>query len=234
MFVTERRKLAAQLATRLLALVAFVGPFLFALILKLQNGVPADTLFGVWVHSSGFAIALVVLGFAGSWGFPVIAGVLAGDMFSSEDRYGTWKTILTRGAGRRDVFAGKVLAAGAFAAALLAIATVSSLLAGLIFTGGQSLVGLSGTLLSPGTCVLVVIVAWLVSVLPLLAFTSIGVLFSVATRNGIMGVLGPVLVALAMQLLALVGRARSSTPCSSARRSTTGTGCSAATASTGR
>jgi ABC-2 type transport system permease protein len=205
-FVTERRKLAAQLATRLLALVALVGPFLFAVILKLQNGVPADTLFGVWVHSSGFAIALVVLGFAGSWGFPVIAGVLAGDMFSSEDRYGTWKTILTRSAGRRDVFAGKALAAGAFAAALLALATVSSLLAGLIFTGGESLVGLSGTLLSPGTCVLVVIVAWLVSVLPLLAFTSIGVLFSVATRNGIMGVLGPVLVALAMQLLALVGK----------------------------
>jgi ABC-2 type transport system permease protein len=44
-----------------------------------------------------------------------------------------------------------------------------------------------------------------VSLLPVLAFTSLAILFSVATRNGIMGVLGPVLVALAMQLLALIG-----------------------------
>ena len=62
---TERRKLRGQLATRLLALLCLVGPFAFAAILKVQSGTPADALFGVWVHSSGFAISLVVLGFAG-------------------------------------------------------------------------------------------------------------------------------------------------------------------------
>ena len=86
----------AQLTTRILILVCAIGPLAFAVILKVQSGTPSDALFGVWVHSSGFAISLVILGFAGSWGFPIIAGVLAGDLFSSEDRHGTWKTILTR------------------------------------------------------------------------------------------------------------------------------------------
>jgi ABC-2 type transport system permease protein len=39
----------------------------------------------------------------------------------------------------------------------------------------------------------------------MLAFTSLAVLFSVATRNGIVGVVGPAIVALVMQLLLLVG-----------------------------
>ena len=95
----------------MLALLCVLGPFAFAVILNSQTGSPADTIFGVWVHSSGFAIPLVVLAFAGSWGFPVLAGVLAGDIFSAEDRYGTWKTVLTRSCRRRDLFVGKVLAA---------------------------------------------------------------------------------------------------------------------------
>ena len=33
--------------------------------------------------------------------------------------------------------------------------------------------------------------SWLICVLPMLAFTSLAVLFSVVTRNGIIGVLGP-------------------------------------------
>lgn len=148
-YVNELEKLVSQLAVRLLVLVCAIGPFAFALVLKVQSGTPSDALFGVWVHSSGFAISLVVLGFAGSWGFPVMAGVLAGDMFSSEDRHGTWKTILTRSCSRRDVFAGKVLAAATFATVLLAITAVSSLLAGALLVGAHSLVDLSGILLSP-------------------------------------------------------------------------------------
>ena len=93
----------------------------------MQSGTPSDALFGVWVHSSGFAVSLVILGFAGSWGFPIIAGVLAGDLFSSEDRHGTWKTILTRACTREDVFAGKLLAAGTWAIGLTALLAASSL-----------------------------------------------------------------------------------------------------------
>jgi ABC-2 type transport system permease protein len=205
-FTTERRKLIAQLSTRIIALVLLAGPFLFAAVLKFQSGVPGDTLFGVWVHSSGYAISLVVLSFAGQWGFPIAAGVLAGDMFSSEDRYGTWKMILTRSRSRRDLFWGKVLAAFAAALILLVVAAIASLVAGLLFTGGQSLVGLDGRQLSSGDLFAFVSLSWVVSALPLLAFTSIGVLISITARNGIIGVLGPMLVALVMQLLALAGK----------------------------
>ena len=88
-FRVERRKLANQLAPRLLGLVCLLGPFAFAGVLRVQSGSPADSLYGVWVHSSGFALSLVVLGFAGQWGLPLMAGVLAGDLFGSEDRHST-------------------------------------------------------------------------------------------------------------------------------------------------
>jgi ABC-2 type transport system permease protein len=202
---TELRKFLAQLSARVLGLVCALGPLVFGAILREQSSVPADTLLGVWVHSSGYAVSLVVLGFGGYLGFPVVAGALAGDLFSSEDRYGTWKTVLTRSRSREDVFTGKVLAAGTLALALVAVTTLSSLVAGLLLTGDQPLVGLSGNVLSSGEAIWLVLASWLLSVPPMLAFTSLALLFSIATRNGIFGVLGPVLVALLMQLLELSG-----------------------------
>ena len=204
-FGVERRKLSSQLAVRVLAVICILGPFVFAGILKIQSGSPTDTLYGIWVHSSGFALSLVLLAFAGSWGIPIIAGVVAGDMFSSEDRYGTWKLVLTRSATRRDLFLGKLLAAAVFSLALLLLTAVASLAAGVLLVGGHSLVNLSGTLFSPGKSLGLVLASWLLCAFPMLAFASLGVLFSVATRNGIMGVIGPPLSSLAMQLLLLVG-----------------------------
>src|ERR1019366_6232002 len=108
----------------------------------------------------------VILGFAGSWGFPIIAGVLAGDLFASEDRHGTWKTILTRSCTREDVFAGKLLAAGTFVIAIALAA--SSLLAGIVLVGADSLVNLSGVLTSPGRMFVLTVVSWLYCLLPVL------------------------------------------------------------------
>jgi ABC-2 type transport system permease protein len=204
-FRAESRKLRTQLATRVLAVICVLGPFAFAGVLRIQSGSPADTLFGVWVHSTGFAVSLVVLGFAGAWGFPVIAGVLAGDLFSSEDRYGTWKTVLTRSRTRWDLFAGKVLAAAAFSAGLVALAAISTLVAGAVLVGWHPLVGLGGYQLSPAHTLGLTLLSWAICLLPMLAYTSLAVLFSVATRNGIIGVIGPALVALVLNLLALVG-----------------------------
>lgn len=204
-FGIERRKLSSQLAVRVLALICLLGPFIFAAILRVQSGSPTDTLFGIWVHSSGFALSLVLLAFAGAWGLPIIAGVVAGDMFSAEDRYDTWKLVLTRSCTRRDLFVGKLMAAGLFCLALLTLTAISSLVAGLVLVGDHSLVGLNGTLFSSGRSVGLVLASWALCAFPMLAFASLGVLFSVATRNGIMGVIGPPLTALAMQLLLLVG-----------------------------
>ena len=157
----ERRKLLAQISTRVLALVCLLGPFAFAAVLSQQSGVPADTLLGVWVHSSGYALSFVVLGFAGYLGFPVLAGVLAGDLFSSEDRYGTWKAVLTRSCTLEDVFLGKLVAAGTFVLGLGALTALSSIVAGLLLTGSQPLVGLGGTVIGSGECLALVLASWL-------------------------------------------------------------------------
>ncbi len=202
---TETRKLSSQLAIRLVALVCLLGPFVFAGILKVQSGSPTDTLYGVWVHSTAFAVSLVLLAFAGSWGFPLMAGIVAGDMFSSEDRYGTWKMVLTRSCTRGELFAGKLLAAMTFTLGLVGLTALASVLAGVVFVGGHSLVSLSGGVFSPSHALALVLVSWALCALPTLAFMSLAVLFSIATRNGIMGVIGPGLCALAMQLLLLVG-----------------------------
>jgi ABC-2 type transport system permease protein len=201
----ELRKLIAQPATRVLALVCIIAPFGFSAVLSLQSGLPADTLLGVWVHSSGYSFGFVVLGFCGYLGFPVIAAVLAGDVFSAEDRYGTWKSVLTRSRTRGELFAGKCLAVFALVTALLVIVAVSSLLAGLLLGGSGTTVGLSGNVISAGDALGLLALSWLLSLPPLLAFVSLGVLLSVASRSGIVGVLGPVLAAFVMQLLSLVG-----------------------------
>ena len=107
----EIAKITSQWLPRTAAAACLVGPFAFALFINTQSSVPADSLFGRWVHSSGFAIPLVVLGFAGIAGFPLLASVVAGDIFASEDRQATWKTVLTRSCSRGDVFWGKTLAA---------------------------------------------------------------------------------------------------------------------------
>lgn len=205
-YATELLKLRAQLSTRLLALLALLGPFAFAVLLKVQSGTPADALFGAWVHTSGFAISLVVLGFAGNFGFPIIVGALAGDLFSAEDRFGTWKTILTRSCSREDVFVGKVLAVGTIAALMTALLAGSSLVAGALLVGLHPVVDLSGELISVGRLTMLTLLAWAYCVLPALAYTSVAILVSVATRNGILGVLAPLVLALVTQLLNLVGR----------------------------
>jgi ABC-2 type transport system permease protein len=203
---TERRKLIAQLPLRVLTVVAVLGPLIFAVLLKVQSGTPSDALFGVWVHSSGYAVSLVILSFAANWGFPIMAGVLAGDMFAGEDRQGTWKTILTRSRSLEDVFAGKVLTAVLLALGLGLILAVASLVAGLSLVGAHPLLDFGGRELSPGHVLLLVSLSWLICLPPLLAYTSLAILFSVATRNGIIGVLGPVVVALITQLLNLIGK----------------------------
>ena len=101
----------SQLLPRLAAVACLLGPLAFTVFINTQSSVPADSLFGRWVHSSGFAVPLVVLGFAGDRRVPALASVVAGDIFASEDGHATWKTVLTRSCSRGDVFWGKCLAA---------------------------------------------------------------------------------------------------------------------------
>lgn len=204
-YLAEQRKMLAQTSTRVAALVCLLAPFAFALVLSRQSGVPGDSLLGVWAHSSGYAVGFIVLDFAGYLGFPVLAAVAAGDLFACEDRYGTWKTLLTRSRSRREVFAAKVLAGCALASALLLAAALSSLAGGVVFEGSHPLVGLGGQLLPAGEALLLLVCSWLLCLLPLLGFVALAILLSVASRSGIVGVGGTVIAGLLMQLLAFLG-----------------------------
>ena len=127
----EWSKLVAQLKVRLVLTACVASPFAFAAAMCVQSSVPADTLFGRSVTDSGFAVPLVVLGFAALWVLPVLASVVGGDLFSAEDRYGTWTTVLTRSRSRAEVFAGKVLTALCFSLLAVTALAASSVAAGL-------------------------------------------------------------------------------------------------------
>jgi len=201
----ELRKLLAQTRTRVAFLVCLLGPPLVALVLDLQSGLPKDTLFGRHVHASGFALPLVILGFASVWAFPLLTSLVAGDIFSSEDAHGTWPGLLTRDCSRGEVFTGKAVASAVSALVLLTTTALSSLAAGVALAGSHPLVGLSGTALAPGHATALVLLSWLSAVPPLLAFTALACLTSVVSRSSVVGVGAPVVLGLLMQLLSLLG-----------------------------
>jgi ABC-2 type transport system permease protein len=200
----ECAKLSAQVKVWAVLVTCLAGPFAFATAIKVQSSLPEDTLFGRSVKASGFAVPLVVLGFAASWGFPVLTSVVGGDLFSSEDRYGTWSTLLTRSRTRGELFAGKVLTALTFSLLAVAVLAVGSLLAGVLVIGRQPLLGLSGTQIEPGRSLMLVLAAWGSVLPPVFAFTALAVLLSVATRSSAAGIGLPVLVGFAMELTSFV------------------------------
>ena len=200
----EGSKLIAQAKVRLLLAICAAAPFGFAAVVLVQTSLPTDTLFGRAVKDSGLAISLVVLGFAGLWGLPVMSGIAGGDVFSAEDRFNTWKMVLTRSRTRAEIFAGKALAALAMSAAAVVLLALSSLAAGVIMIGAAPIVGLTGVLLPPADAMSRIGLAWLSVLPPTLALTAVAMAVSFLTRSSVAGVGLPVVAALAMQLLALV------------------------------
>jgi ABC-2 type transport system permease protein len=200
----ECRKLVDQIKTRIVLGVCITAPFVFAGAMRVQSSLPTDTLFGRAVKESGFAISLVVLGFAALWAFPVLTSVVGGDVFSAEDRYGTWKMVLTRSRSRADVFAGKVIVALGFSCLAVLTLGVSSVAAGLLVIGTSPLINLSGVLIQPADALRHVALAWISVIPPALGFTALAVLLSVTSRSSVVGVGIPVIVGLVMQLAALL------------------------------
>ncbi|WP_250283392.1 MULTISPECIES: ABC transporter permease [unclassified Frankia] len=203
----EITKLAAQARTRATLAVCLVAPFVFVVLLDRQDRLPKDTLYGRWVHASGFATPLLVLGFAAQWVFPLLTSLVAGDIFASEDQHGTWKTILTRSHSRTQIFWAKALAAATFAVLLLAVLALSCLAAGVLLVGHQPLESLSGTLLPSGRTAGLVLAAWASTLPPLLGFTALGIMLSVLTRSSPAGIVGPIILGLLMQLYAFLNGA---------------------------
>ena len=199
----ELIKLSAQVRIRVIGALCLVAPFVALVILSGQGSVPQDTLFGRWVHQSGFALPLVILSFCGQWVLPVLAGVVAGDIFSSEDHHGTWKSVVTRSHSRPQIFAGKLLAAMTWSLVAVVLIAAAGVVAGLI-SGHQPLVDLSGRLDPAGRSLTLVAASWASVVPPTLGFTAVAIMVSVLARHSVAGIGAPIVAGLAMQLASLV------------------------------
>jgi ABC-2 type transport system permease protein len=200
----EITKLAALLRTRAMLIGCLIAPPVIVLVLRGQTP-PADTLYGRYVHESGYAVPLLLLGFATQWVFPLLTSLVAGDIFASEDQHGTWKTVLTRSVSRAQLFWAKTLAAVTFAVATLTVLAASTIVSSLLLVGHQPLVGLTGQLIPSGTALRLVVESWAIALPPLVGFTALSILLSVRTRNPAIGVVGPVVLGFAMALIGSVG-----------------------------
>ena len=196
----ELVKLVSQWRIRLLVLACWIAPALFVAAVSQQSTLPVDTLFGRWMHATGWAGPLVMLGFAGTWALPLLTSVVAGDVFASEDRLGTWRHLLVAVRSPRRIFAAKALASLTVILLLVAGLACSSAAGGVLAVGNQPLVGLDGHLLTAADAAGKVLLAWLCVLAPTLALAGIGLLGSVALGRSPMGLLLPAFVALALQL----------------------------------
>lgn len=197
----ELAKISAQPQMRVVLAGCVLVPIAFAVATRVTTIRPSDTLFGRWAGTTGFAAALFLLDWAAAWGVPLMAGLVAGDVFASEDRHGTWKTLLTRSATRAQLFSAKAIAAILSVLGGFVLTGAVSIAAGLAIVGSSPLVGLSGQLIPSGHAFVLVLAAWALSLLPTVAFAVLGLVFSIASRSSVIGVLGPLVVAIVLQAL---------------------------------
>jgi ABC-2 type transport system permease protein len=205
-FRWELAKLRRQKRTYLGLGAAAIVPILFVLAIHFRHrhGDHGDFAFASYLTRSGLAVPLVLLLFGAVWLFPLITALVAGDIFASEDHNGTLKTILTRSLERWQIFAGKWLAAIAYAVAAILLAGTTAVVAGCIQSGFNSLQSLSGTIVSAPKALELVYVSLLIYLIPILTIVAIGLLLSVLTRNSAAAVVGTLMVSLLFQLIGIL------------------------------
>lgn len=197
-------KLLAQGRVRIVLLVCLLAPGGFVAAISRQSSLPTDTVFGRWMHATGWAGPLVILAFACSWGLPLLVSLIAGDVFAAEDRLGTWRHLLVAVRSPRRIFAAKVSASLTVIALLVGCVMASSVVGGLTTAGNHSLVGLDGHPLSSGQAARTFLLAWACVLAPALAFAAVGLLGSVVLGRSPMGLLVPAVLALAMNVVLMV------------------------------
>jgi ABC-2 type transport system permease protein len=200
----ELRKLRSQKRTYLGLGAAAAVPVIFVTALAVRNGEPRDVAFGRYVHHTGLAIPLVLLLFGSVWLFPLITALVAGDIVAAEDRDRTLKTILTRSVERQQVFAAKALAAVSYAIAAIALSGAVAIVAGILASGFNPIVTLSGTQVSAAHGLVLVGASLLVYLLPILAVACIGLLLSTVLRNSAAAIVGTLMFSLLLQLIAIL------------------------------
>jgi ABC-2 type transport system permease protein len=201
----ELRKLVSQVRTYVgLGLLSLL-PLIFVVFESLHHQHDRrDNIFAAQITQSGLATPVLMLLFMSGFFLPVVAALVAGDIFSNEDGNGTLKTILTRSVDRGQVFAAKTLAAMTYAVlAVLAAATVATV-AGVASWGFHSVRTYSGTLVSAPEALLLVFAANAAYLIPLFAVVAIGVLLSATTRNSAAAVVGTIGLVILLLIIAQI------------------------------
>ena len=200
----ELAKLLAQKRTYLGLISAMLVPVVFVVVLVLQTGGPNDVPLGRYIRDTGLAVPFVVLFFMSIWGLPLITALVAGDIVAAESHNDTLKTILTRSRERGQVFAGKVLAALTYTFVAVFSMGIVGLVAGTIAWGFHPLTSLSGTKVSAGHGLGLLVASLAVYFLPLAGIAAFGLALSTVTRNSAASVVGTLMFALLMQLLGVL------------------------------
>jgi len=195
----ELRKLVSQRRIYLGIGGAAAAPILLTIVLAVQKGGPYDEPLGPNMHTSGIALALVVLGLAARFGAQLATALVAGDIVASEDADGTLKMILTRSLKRSQILTAKTLATFTYLLVLLLVLLAASLSAGLARRGFNPLVDLSQGRISPVRALELSIAAFAIFALPLAGIAAFGILLSVLTRNSAAAIVGTLLYQLLME-----------------------------------
>ncbi|WP_017935690.1 ABC transporter permease [Nocardioides sp. Iso805N] len=203
-FRFELVKLVAQWRIRLMLLVCLIVPGAFVAAVGQQSSLPADTVFGRQMALTGWAGPLVILAFVGTWALPLLTSLVSGDVFAVEDRLGTWRHLVVAVRSTRRIFAAKALSSLIVVLAMVACLAISATVGGLLGIGSHPLVGLDGHTLGVGDAAGRVTIAWLCVAVATLAYAAIGLLGSVTLGRSPIGLLLPALVALLLQVLALL------------------------------
>jgi ABC-2 type transport system permease protein len=202
----ELRKLAAQKRTYLGFAIAIVVPVFFVIAehFNQHHGHGGDSIFFSEITQSGLVTPVLSLILASTFFLPLSTALVCGDIVANEDGNGTLKTILTRSVDRGQVFAAKVLAAFAYAAAAVFLAALVATIAGVASWGFNDIVSLSGTVVPPGEALLLILAANACYLIPIAAIVSIGVLLSTVTRNSAAAVVGTLAVTLVLALIPII------------------------------
>lgn len=200
----ELVKLLSQWRVRILLVGCWVAPAVLITVVSQQSSLPSDTVFGRWMSATGWAGSLVVLGFCCSWVLPLLTALVAGDVFATEDRLGTWRYLVMAVRSPRRIFFAKSLASTAVILLMEAGLALSTIVGGLLVVGSHPLVGLDGGVIPAGHAARLVVLAWACAVVGSLAYAAVGLLGSVVLGRSPMGLVLPALLAFLLQALQLL------------------------------
>ncbi len=201
----ELRKLLSQIRTYLGISLLTLLTLIFVVFESLHHQAGhRNNIFAAQITQSGLATPVLMLLFMSGFFLPVVAALVAGDIFANEDANGTLKTILTRSVDRGQVFAAKALAAMTYATVVVIVTATVATVAGIASWGFHSVRTFSGTVVPAPEALLLVFAINVAYLIPLAAVVSIGLLLSVATRNSAAAVVGTIGIVILLVIVAQI------------------------------